>query len=50
MDNNIDMNKLMNMLSKMDKKDLEKGMAQVSEILKTKNVDEIMKNLNKGKK
>lgn len=44
--NNIDMNSLMNMLSKMDKKDLEKGLAQASEILKTKNKDEILKNLN----
>lgn len=48
--NNIDMNMLMNMLSKMDKKDIEKGMAQVSQMLKNKNADEILKDLNKGGK
>lgn len=34
--NNIDMSKLMNMLSKMDKKQLEKGLEQVQNIIKTK--------------
>ncbi len=34
--NNIDMNKLMNMLSKMDKKQLEKGLEQVQNIIKSK--------------
>lgn len=43
---NFDMNKLMSMLSKMDKKELEKGLQQASQILKTKDKDEIMKNLN----
>ncbi len=33
----MDMSKLMAMLSKMDKKDLEKGLAQASEILKNQN-------------
>ena len=33
----MDMAKLMAMLSKMDKKDLEKGLAQASEILKNQN-------------
>lgn len=33
----MDMAKLMEMLSKMDKKDLEKGLAQASEILKKQN-------------
>ena len=44
--NNFDMNKLMNMISKMDKKDLEKGLAQASEILNSKDKDKILKNLN----
>ncbi len=44
---NIDMNKLMSMLSKMDKKELEKGLAQASEILKTKNKEDIIKEINK---
>lgn len=44
--NNLDMNKLMSMLSKMDKKDLEKGLAQASQILNSKDKDEIMKKLN----
>lgn len=42
---NLDMNQLMSMLSKMDKKDLEKGMAQVSQMLNTKDKDEILKKL-----
>ena len=32
--NNMDMSKLLAMLSKMDKKDLEQGLAKASEILK----------------
>lgn len=43
--NNIDMNKLMEMLSKMDKKDLEKGLAQASQILGNKNKEELLKKL-----
>lgn len=35
----MDMAKLMAMLSKMDKKDLEKGLAQASEILKNQNAN-----------
>lgn len=44
---NIDMGKLMNMLSKMDKKDLENGIKQAQQILQTQSKDEILKNLNK---
>lgn len=33
----MDMAKLMEMLSKMDKKDLEKGLAKANEILKAQN-------------
>lgn len=47
--NNINMNMLMNMLSKMDKKDLEKGIAQANEILKSKDKNEIWKQLNNTK-
>lgn len=43
--NQFDMNQLMNLLSKMDKKDLEKGIAQASQILKTSDKEEILKKL-----
>lgn len=43
---NFDVNKIMNMLSKMDKKDLEKGIAQASQMLNSKDKDEILKKLN----
>jgi len=48
--NNFDMTKLMNMLSKMDKKDLESGLSKVNQILGTKDADKIInqiKNENK---
>ncbi len=45
--NNIDMNKLMAMLSKMDKKDIEKGLEQASKMLGAKDKDELMKKFNK---
>lgn len=35
--NNIDMSKLMQMLSKMDKTELEKGLQQVQKIIDSKN-------------
>ena len=35
--NNLDVNMLMKMLSKMDKKDLEAGLAKAQEILDQKN-------------
>ena len=41
--NNIDMNKLMEMLSKMDKKDIEKGMEQASKMLGVKDKEELLK-------
>ena len=43
--NNVDVNKLMEMLSKMDKKDLEKGLAQAAQVLGNGNKDEILKKL-----
>ena len=35
--NSIDMNKLLNVLSKMDKKQLETGLQQIQKIIDTKN-------------
>lgn len=43
--NNVDVNKLMEMLSKMDKKDLEKGLAQAAQVLGNGNKEEILKKL-----
>ncbi len=45
--NNVDVNKLMGMLSKMDKKDLENGLAQVSKMLNSKDKDAILKDIEK---
>ena len=46
MNNSTDnMNMLLKMLSKMDKKDLEKGLAQASKILKTNNKEDILNQL-----
>ena len=47
--NNFDMAKMMEMLSKMDKKDLEAGIAKANQILQTKSKDEILKEINKNK-
>ena len=47
--NNLDMAKLMSMLSKMDKKDLEEGLAKASKILQNNNKEEILKEINKNK-
>lgn len=43
--NNMNMNMLFNMLSKMDKKDLEKGIEQANQILNSKNKNEILDKL-----
>ena len=48
--NNFDMNMLMNMLSKMDKKDIEKGMAQVSQMLNSEDKEKILNEIDKFKK
>ena len=37
MNNNVDVNQLMALLSKMDKKDLEKGIAIANQIINSKN-------------
>ncbi len=42
---NIDVSQLMSMLSKMDKKDLEKGMNQLNSILKSNNGNQIINQL-----
>ena len=43
--NNMNMNMLLNMLSKMDKRDLEKGIEQANQILNSKNKNEILDKL-----
>ena len=43
--NNMDMNELMKMLSKMDKKELEQGLAQASKILNSPDADKIINNI-----
>lgn len=47
--NNFDMAKLMNMLSKMDKKDLEAGIAKANQILSSKDADKIINEIKKNK-
>lgn len=50
MENNIDMAKLMSMLAKVDKKDLQKSMEKANEIMNSKDknaiIEELKKNLN----
>ncbi len=46
--NNMDMGKLMEMLSKMDKKQLEQGLAKVNQMLSVEDKDKIMKAINKN--
>lgn len=48
--NNMNMNMLLNMLSKMDKKDLEKGIEQANKILNSKNKDDIINKLKNNRK
>ena len=45
--NNMDMASLMQLLSKMDKNELEAGLAKANKILQSKSKDEILKELNK---
>lgn len=44
--NKLDMNAIMKMLSKMDKKDLEVGLAKAQEILKQKGIENSSNNNN----
>lgn len=46
--NNLNMASLMQMLSKMDKRDLEAGIAKANQILQSKNKEDIMREINKG--
>ena len=48
--NNFDMAKMMSMLSKMDKKDLEESLAKASQILQNKSKDEILRDINQCNK
>ena len=50
MDNKMNMAQLMNMLSKMDKKDLENGLNQVSQMLKSKDANAIINEIKKDNK
>jgi hypothetical protein len=47
--NNIDMYKLLDALSKMDKKDLEAGIAKANKILQSRNKDDLLNQFNKNK-
>lgn len=46
--NNMDMAKLMNMISKMDKKDLEQGLAKLNQIMSKEDKEKILKQFQKG--
>ena len=48
MPNNLDMAKLMTMLSQMDKKQLEQGLSKMSQMLSAEDKEKIMKELNKN--
>ena len=50
MNNNSNMQMLLNMLSKMDKKDLEKGIAQAKQILSSNDKNDIIDNLKNNRK
>ena len=50
MSNNIDMNQLLSMLSKMDKKDLQKGMEQATKILNSNKKNDILNNIKNNNK
>ena len=47
---NIDISKLMNMLSKMDKKQLEEGLSKVSQVLNSKDKNKIIDEITKNRK
>jgi len=47
--NTFDMSKIMSLLSKMDKKDLEAGIKQANELLKDKSQEEIIDEISKNK-
>ena len=43
--NNVDIAQMMNMLSKMDKKELEAGIAKANQILQSKSKEEILREI-----
>lgn len=47
MNNNIDMGTLMNLLSKIDKKNLEKSIEKANEIMNSKDKDKLIEDLTK---
>jgi len=47
--NGFDMSKIMSLLSKMDKKDLEAGIKQANEILQNKSKEEVIDEIEKNK-
>ena len=47
--NNMDMAKLMNLLSKMDKKELEQGLNKAAQILNSTDKDKISNEINQNK-
>ena len=47
---NMAMAKLMSMLSKMDKKDLEQGLSKVAQVLNSPEKDKIISEINKNMK
>jgi len=48
MNNNFDVSKLIETLSKMDKNELEAGIAKANQILSKKNKDDILRDVNKN--
>lgn len=48
--NNIDISNLMNILSKMDKKQLEEGLAKASKVLNSKDKDKIINEITRNSK
>ncbi len=49
MNNNMDISQMLNMLSKMDKSQLEEGIKKANQILQSKDKNEILKEINKNK-
>lgn len=49
MNNNFDMAKVLDILSKMDKNELEAGISKANQLLKTKSKEEILNEINKNK-
>lgn len=49
MNNNMNMAELINMLSKMDKKDLEQGLNKMSQMLKNNDANTIIDQIKKNK-